>query len=197
MKRILIASVLVFGTLIACQKPSELDEIVKSKPNSSRSSKDDGGGSGTGFYYNATLVVTKKDNKNEDIAKLFETFPGAEELYACDTGTKIGLSFLTSSSPIPSNGNQRVFALNSVQTEPITLLSGILSQFRVCSASSNPQVQCISQTEMQTKITQAFTNEGYNLASVSVSANGNIEIMIRRPDSTLASCIATVISYFN
>jgi hypothetical protein len=196
MKKIIIASVLVFGTLIACQKPSELDEIVNSKPNSSRSSKDDNGGTETGFYYNATLFTTRNDNKNEAIAKLFDTF-GAEELYVRDIDKKITLSFLTVSLPINANGNQRVFAFNSVQAEPITILNGILSQFKVCSVSSNPQIQCISQTEMQTKISEAFISAGYNLSSVSVSANGNIEVIIRRPDSTLASCVATIIQYFN
>jgi hypothetical protein len=197
MKKIIIASVLVFGTLLACQKPSELDEIVNSKPNSSRSSKDDDGGTETGFYYNATLFTTRNDNKNEAIAKLFDMFPGAEELYISNIQSKITLSFLTVSLPINANGNQRVFALNSVQAEPITILNGILSQFKVCSVSSNPQIQCISQTEMQTKISEAFISAGYNLSSVSVSTNGNIEVIIRRPDSTLASCVATIIQYFN
>jgi hypothetical protein len=206
MKKIIIASVLVFGTLIACQKPSELDEIVKSKPNSSRSPKpkeDDGGTKEQDFYYNAYLVAVRDIDMTDANVKIFSEFPQANELYDSNISSKMKLTFIsTPVSSLPYN-SQQTFGFTSVSANPATILASVLSQYQVdCSSDSNPQIQCISQSKMQEKVNNAFVEAGYRILRTSVSSKGNIEVVVdnssaRNSPVTLGACIATVIAYFN
>jgi hypothetical protein len=206
MKKIIIASVLVFGTLIACQKPSELDEIVNSKPNSSRSSKpkeDEGGTKEQDFYYNANLVAIRDIDMTDAYVKIFAEFPQANELYDSNVSSKMKLTFIsTPLSSLPYN-SQQTFGFSSVRANPATILDSVLSQYQVdCSSDSNPQIQCISQSKMQEKVNNAFVEAGYKILRTDVSAKGNIVVVVdnssaRNSPITLASCVATIIQYFN
>jgi hypothetical protein len=197
MKKIIIASALVFGALFACQKPSELDNLVNSNPQSSRSSNDDNSGDNENeFDYNATLVALKGEKNNDTFTNLFREFPDASEIYEYNLNAKIRFNFL--SVPLSSNVPEpvRAFSFRIVQ-EPITILDAIRRKYSVCAFNTNPQIECVTEKEMQKIVFQAFVNAGYNVTNVSVSVKGDIVVTIKRPNSTLASCIATVISYFN
>jgi hypothetical protein len=196
MKKIIIASALVFGALFACQKPSELDNLVNSNPQSSRSSNDDNLGDDEDFYYNASLVAVKGEKNNDAFAKLFGEFPDASEIYEYNLNSKVRLNFL--SVPLSSNLHEevRAFSFRIVQ-EPITILDAVRRKYSVCAFNTNPQIECVTQREMQNMVFQAFVNAGYDVTNVNVSVNGNIVVTIKKPTETLASCIATVISYFN
>jgi hypothetical protein len=196
MKKIIIASALVFGALFACQKPSELDNLVNSNPQSSRSSNDDNSGDDEDFYYNASLVAVKGEKNNDANNKLFEEFPSASEIYEYNLNAKIRFNFL--SVPLSSNVPEpvRAFSFRIVQ-EPITILDAIRRKYSVCAFNTNPQIECVTEKEMQKMVFQAFVDAGYNVTNVSVSVKGDIVVTIKSPTATLASCIATVISYFN
>jgi hypothetical protein len=196
MKKIIIASALVFGALFACQKPLELDNLVNSNPQSSRSSNDDNSGDDEDFYYNASLVAVKGEKNNDAFAKLFGEFPDASEIYEYNLNAKVRFNFL--SVPLSSNVSEpiRAFSFRIVQ-EPITILDAIRRKYSVCAFNTNPQTECVTEKEMQKMVFQAFVNAGYNVTNVSVSVKGDIVVTIKSPTATLASCIATVISYFN
>jgi hypothetical protein len=204
MKKIIIASVLVFGTLIACQKPSELDEIVNSKPNSSRSSKDDDSGTKEqDFYYSANLVAVRDIDMTDTYAKIFTEFPRANELYDSNVSSKVKLTFVSAPVSLLPYNNQQTFGFSGVRANPATILDSILSRFQVdCSSDTNPQIQCISQSKMQEKVSNAFVEAGYKILRTDVSAKGNIVVVVdnssaRNSPITLGACIATVIAYFN
>jgi hypothetical protein len=196
MKKIIIASALVFGALFACQKPSELDNLVSSNPLSNRSSNDDNSGDDEDFYYNASLIAVKGEKNNDANTKLFDEFPQASEIYEYNLNAKVRFNFL--SVPLSSNLHEqtRTFSFRSVQ-EPITILDAIRRKYSVCDFNTNPQIECVTEKEMQKMVFLAFVNAGYNVTNVSVSVKGDIVVTIKKPTATLASCIATVISYFN
>lgn len=200
MKKIVIASALIFSALFACQKPIELNEIVNSKPNSSRIS-DEGKGMQE-FYYSANLVAIRDKDKDMVSAKIFEEFPEANELYDSYVGRKVKLTFISAPFSLVSYNNQQTFGFSGVRADPVTILDSVLNRFKVDCSRSDTRIQCIEPSKMENQINEAFAEAGYKILRTTVSEKGNIVLVIDNSPTqsspiTLASCIATIIQYFN
>ncbi len=126
MKKIFVISAILLGSLLACQKPSDTDNIAPQKFENATTNDDKPPRELINYLYSAELVSTKKKDKDN---KIYESI-GGEALYEYQESKAITYTFVTTDivNNIGSINEPQSFSISGVNADPTTILNNVLNQ---------------------------------------------------------------------